>query len=49
MNNFIISQEHAQYVLNILGEFPAKNVLQAIEILRNLKPVSYNEEKQKEE
>jgi hypothetical protein len=36
MKEFKINEQQLQYVAQILGEFPAKQVLQSIDILRNL-------------
>lgn len=36
MDNYIISAQQINAILNILGEFPAKQVIGGIELLRNL-------------
>lgn len=37
-----ITQEQAQQVLTIVAEYPAKQVMPAIDILRNLQPIEEN-------
>lgn len=36
MDNFIISTQQINAILNILGEFPAKQVIAGVDLLRNL-------------
>lgn len=43
----VISKKQAQEVLNIVAEFPAKSVMNAVDILRNLQPLVKESDKKK--
>lgn len=49
MRDFIIKVEQIQALLNILGEFPAKQVIQAIDMLRQLPEHHVKEEEKPKE
>ena len=39
MQEFKINSDQLQSLLNVLGEFPAKNVINVIDMIRQLKPI----------
>jgi hypothetical protein len=36
MQEFTIKEKEVQFLLNLLGEFPAKNVISGIDLLRSI-------------
>jgi hypothetical protein len=48
MKDFLINQNQLQMLFNVLGEFPAKQVMQSLDMLRSLKEYVSSSIKQEE-